>query len=90
MSAPEPTAQVLLRREADGVVWITLNRPERLNDLPGRMRDELLAALHAAAADATTRVVVITGAGRAFCAGADVEAMQELLARDDDATSRAS
>jgi 2-(1,2-epoxy-1,2-dihydrophenyl)acetyl-CoA isomerase len=83
MSTPnEAPAQVLTRRDEDGVLWITLNRPDRLNAFAGRMRDELLAALRMALEPAA-RVVVITGAGRAFCAGADVEAMQALLEADD-------
>src|SRR6185437_5324352 len=83
MSAPNAApAQVLTRRDEDEVLWITLNRPDRLNAFAGRMRDELLAALRMAEEPAA-RAVVITGAGRAFCAGADVEAMQALLDADD-------
>ncbi len=76
---------VLLRMEA-GIAWITLNRPERLNAFAGRMRDDLLDALDRAGDAPETRVVVIRGAGRAFCAGADVGVMSELLARGDHAT----
>jgi enoyl-CoA hydratase/carnithine racemase len=61
---------------ADGpVTTITLNRPEKLNAFSGRMREDLLAALREAAATAECRAVVITGAGRGFCAGGDVDAM---------------
>lgn len=60
------------------VTTITLDRPEKLNAFAGTMREELLAALHAAADDETCRVVIITGAGRAFCAGGDVEYMSGL------------
>lgn len=73
---------VLLRRE-EAVAWITLNRPNRLNAFAGSMRDDLADALHQAGDDPNTRVVVITGAGRGFCAGADVEVMSDLLARED-------
>lgn len=59
---------------ADGVTTITLNRPEKLNAFGGTMREDLLAALRTAEG----RVVVLTGAGRAFCAGGDVEAMSKL------------
>ncbi len=62
----------------DGVTTITLNRPEKLNAFAGAMREELLAALRAAGADPTSRVVVITGAGRAFSSGGDVEFMSGL------------
>ncbi len=51
---------------------LTLNRPAALNSFTGAMHRELLAALEAAAADASVRCVVITGAGRAFCAGQDL------------------
>jgi enoyl-CoA hydratase/carnithine racemase len=58
---------------ADGVLTITLNRPERLNAFTETMRRELIAAFDLADADDDVRVVVVTGAGRAFCAGADLE-----------------
>ena len=57
---------------------ITLNRPEKLNAFGGSMRQDLLDALRAASADARCRAVVITGAGRAFCAGGDVDFMAGL------------
>ncbi|HEV7920874.1 MAG TPA: enoyl-CoA hydratase-related protein [Thermoanaerobaculia bacterium] len=60
------------------VTTITLNRPEKLNAFGGTMREELLAALRAAEADPATRAIVITGAGRAFCAGGDVDFMSGL------------
>jgi 2-(1,2-epoxy-1,2-dihydrophenyl)acetyl-CoA isomerase len=81
-----PADETVLYREEDGVAWITLNRPDKLNAFAGTMRDDLRAAVERAAESAEARVVVITGAGRAFCAGADVEVMQELLARGDSAT----
>jgi enoyl-CoA hydratase/carnithine racemase len=65
---------------ADGVATITLNRPEKLNAFAGRMRQEIALAVREVAADAAVRVLVITGAGRAFCAGADIEYMRELTA----------
>ncbi|HEV7428164.1 MAG TPA: enoyl-CoA hydratase-related protein [Thermoanaerobaculia bacterium] len=60
------------------ITTITLDRPEKLNAFGGTMREELLAAIRAAAEDETCRVVIITGAGRAFCAGGDVEYMSGL------------
>jgi enoyl-CoA hydratase/carnithine racemase len=59
---------------ADGVLTITLDRPDRLNAFTHRMRDELIAAFDVADGDDDVRVVIVTGAGRAFCAGADLEA----------------
>lgn len=70
----------------DGVAWITLNRPDRLNAFAGRMRDDLHDAIDRAATSPEVRVIVITGAGRGFCTGADVEVMSDLLSRGDDAT----
>jgi 2-(1,2-epoxy-1,2-dihydrophenyl)acetyl-CoA isomerase len=67
----------------DAIATITLNRPEKLNAFAGTMREDLLAALRTVERDASCRVVVITGAGRAFCAGGDVEFMRELQQRRD-------
>lgn len=79
--------EILLSRDA-GVATITLNRPDKLNSFAGRMRDDLIAKLDEVADDETLRVVVITGAGRAFCAGGDVEFMSELRRHGDVATFR--
>ena len=57
---------------ADGVLTITLNRPERLNAFTETMRRELIAAFDLADADDAIRAVVVTGEGRGFCAGADL------------------
>lgn len=65
---------VLLDR-ADSIATITLNRPEKLNAITIAMIGELMQALRAAAADPGIGVIVITGAGRAFCAGLDLAAM---------------
>jgi enoyl-CoA hydratase/carnithine racemase len=59
---------------ADGVLTITLHRPEKLNAFTVRMMQELLDAFDRADADDTVRAIVVTGAGRAFCAGADLSA----------------
>ena len=64
-----------------GVVTITLNRPEKLNAFAGHMRRDLAEALERAGSDPEVRVVVLTGAGRAFCTGADVARMSELMER---------
>lgn len=62
----------------DGVATITLNRPEKLNAFTGTMREDLLEALRTCERDESVRVVVLTGAGRAFCSGGDVEYMAGL------------
>src|SRR6476661_4070420 len=59
---------------ADGVLTITLDRPDRLNAFTPTMKDEVIAAFDAADADDDVRAVIVTGAGRGFCAGADLEA----------------
>jgi 2-(1,2-epoxy-1,2-dihydrophenyl)acetyl-CoA isomerase len=66
-----------------GIRTITLDRPEKLNAFAGHMRRDLAEALEQSASDRSVRVVVITGAGRAFCAGADVGYMAELMERND-------
>jgi 2-(1,2-epoxy-1,2-dihydrophenyl)acetyl-CoA isomerase len=62
----------------DGVRTITLDRPDKLNAVNGALADALIAALDDAGADDRIRVVVITGAGRAFCAGLDISAPPEI------------
>ncbi|CAM8672451.1 crotonase/enoyl-CoA hydratase family protein [Sphingobium sp.] len=59
---------------ADGVATITLNRPDRLNAFNATMAQELIAAFDRSDADDMVRVVIVTGEGRGFCAGADLEA----------------
>ena len=56
------------------VASITLNRPDKLNAFTGTMMNELIDAFGKASADDAVRVVVVTGAGRGFCAGADLSA----------------
>jgi enoyl-CoA hydratase/carnithine racemase len=63
----------ILTDTSQGILTITLNRPERLNAWTGRMGEELRAAFDLADADDEVRAIVVTGAGRAFCAGADLE-----------------
>ncbi len=84
---PEPT---ILSRVEDGATWITLNRPDRYNAFAGSMRDELANAIEQAGADAAVRVIVVVGAGAAFCAGADVDSMMDLLDRSDEQAFRAN
>jgi enoyl-CoA hydratase/carnithine racemase len=65
----------------DRVATITLHRPERLNAWTGRMHTEYRALLARAADDVVVRVIVVTGAGRGFCAGADSQALEGHVAR---------
>jgi len=63
----------IVYEKAEAVVTITIDRPHRLNALSVRTVNEMIAALTQVGADETARVVVITGAGAAFCAGADLK-----------------
>lgn len=63
---------------SDGVATITLNRPERLNAWTPKMAVELRSALERSVADTSAKVVVITGAGRGFCAGADMNNLAQI------------
>ena len=64
--------ETVLYEVADGVALITLNRPEAMNAWTPQLSDELSLAMGAADADDNVRAVVVTGAGKAFCAGADL------------------
>jgi enoyl-CoA hydratase/carnithine racemase len=64
----------ILTSVKDSILTITLNRPEKLNAFTGTMMSELIDAFGKASTDDAVRVIVVTGAGRAFCAGADLSA----------------
>lgn len=64
--------QAVLLQVSDGIAHITLNRPQALNSFNEQLVRELAAALTQAAADGAVRAVILTGAGRAFCAGGDL------------------
>src|SRR5690349_6530217 len=68
------TTPKLLTGIADGVMTLTLNRPDKLNAIDNEMARAILAALDSAASDDAVRAVRVGGAGRAFCAGRDVSA----------------
>jgi enoyl-CoA hydratase/carnithine racemase len=76
MTAAIAAAPILLRETAGGVATLTLNRPQQLNALSEAMLDALLAAFAEIAADDEVRVVVLAGAGPAFCAGHDLKEMR--------------
>jgi enoyl-CoA hydratase/carnithine racemase len=71
--------QDILYEVEDGVAVITLNRPDRLNAWRAEMEREVRAAMTAAAEDDAVRVIVLTGAGRGFCAGADMGGLQSTV-----------
>jgi methylglutaconyl-CoA hydratase len=82
------SSTILLNTDSRGVATLTLNRPEKHNALDA----ELVAALHAAfvrlRSDADVRVVVLTGAGKTFCSGADLEHMQRMVEAGEEENSR--
>lgn len=65
-------ADSISETRADSIAELTLNRPDKLNSMTSEMRMRLLAVLRDVAADSAIRAVIITGAGRAFCAGEDL------------------
>jgi enoyl-CoA hydratase/carnithine racemase len=71
-------SDVLLSERRDAVLTLTLNRPDKRNALNQALTQSLLDALHAAEADAGVRSIVLTGAGTAFCAGADLAEFKEM------------
>src|SRR5207237_521935 len=66
------TFATVIYEVVDGVAWVTLNRPQVLNAYSVQMRDDLAEVLAAVRDDSEVRVLVLRGAGRAFCAGADL------------------
>ena len=83
---PEPAggAEPVVRVERAGpIAVVTLNRPERGNAIDGALLVSLRAALADLDADAAVRAIVLTGAGRAFCTGMDLDDLDDLMARPD-------
>jgi enoyl-CoA hydratase/carnithine racemase len=70
------TGNLVLRRDTDSVAWLTLNRPAARNALSLGLMEALVAELDATASDAAVKVVVIAGAGPAFCAGHDLRELR--------------
>ena len=69
---------VVLEENRDGVLLLTLNRPDRLNAWTPEMEIRYFGLLEAANEDSSVRAIVVTGAGRGFCSGADMEALQGI------------
>jgi 2-(1,2-epoxy-1,2-dihydrophenyl)acetyl-CoA isomerase len=82
------STEVLLSTDVDGVRTLTLNRPKSYNSLTVELKERLLSALREAGSDDKVRAVVLTGAGRAFCAGQDLKQHAELLRANDPAPLR--
>ena len=78
----------VLYRVEDGIAVITLNRPDRLNAWRAEMDRDVRAAMKAASSDEAVRVIVLTGAGRGFCAGADMNNLQSLAGSGADGAAR--
>lgn len=78
MTGASASYEDILYRVEDGVAVVTLNRPDRLNAWRGEMDRDVRAAMKAASMDASVRVIVLTGAGRGFCAGADMGMLQSI------------
>ncbi|MBJ7409206.1 MAG: crotonase/enoyl-CoA hydratase family protein [Phenylobacterium sp.] len=89
-----PSFETLLYAVEDGVATITLNRPDKLNAFNTQMMKDLIAAFDETDGDDNVRAVIVTGAGRAFCAGADLSAggatfdYDKRSAEDNDARTR--
>jgi enoyl-CoA hydratase/carnithine racemase len=71
-------SEVVQRRVQDGVALLTLNRPDRLNAWTAEMERAYFGLLEECAAAVEVRVIVVTGAGRGFCAGADMQELQAI------------
>lgn len=78
-----PVSEILLRSDDDGLALLTLNRPRQYNALTAALLSALHRELDAIAADPSVRVVAITGAGPAFCAGHDLKEMRGLPTESD-------
>ena len=80
----------ILFTESAGVAIITLNRPEKRNAINRELIDDVLHALEKAAQQESTRVVIVTGAGKAFCSGMDLDELKALHTRSPEETVRDS
>jgi len=71
--------ETILVEKKDRVATVTFNRPDKMNSITPQMQKELIQALDELEADDSITVVILTGAGRAFCAGFDVSVMLSLI-----------
>ncbi len=78
MSSLTPAYQQILYEVSSFVATLTLNRPDKLNAWTPKMEEEVTAALRVASTDEQVRVIVLTGAGKGFCAGADMSLLSAL------------
>jgi 2-(1,2-epoxy-1,2-dihydrophenyl)acetyl-CoA isomerase len=89
VSEEESNAEELLTRLENGVLWLTVNRPDKGNAIPYYVRDRLIAAFRDAHADLAVRAIVLTAAGeRHFCTGADLSVPQPSRANPEGAPDR--
>src|SRR5919201_1677701 len=75
-------AETVVYEPTDGVATLTLNRPQRLNTIVPELVEDLRAALRRAQDDADVRAIRLRGAGRAFCAGYDIDWGAESMGRE--------
>lgn len=80
LSSPENL--ILVNREPTGIAFVTINRPKSLNSLTKAMIGELAWAIKALNQDDSIRVIILSGAGRAFCSGVDLTAAQDVFKGD--------
>ena len=74
--------ETILYSVSGNVATVTLNRPDRMNAITSQLEDDLLDAMRTADASGDVRVIVLTGAGRGFCAGADLEILRKVTETD--------
>ena len=74
---------ILYEKKDDRIALITLNRPEKRNPLTPKLREELIEALKEAERDEQIDVIILTGAGKAFCAGGDIEKFAKRIQEED-------
>lgn len=75
--------ETLQLRHDDGILWLTLNRPQALNAFTVQMAGELIEAYNRASEDDAVRVIIVTGAGKAFCAGMDLSKPGNVFGLDE-------